>query len=188
VYGLDSLDEVSLHREIAAVWSNHFTVTREAHFPSASDRRKTHRGRCDLVLTPAGRPLMIASADAEAPLFAPANACPPEDAVWIEVKRAAQFQTPDVRNSAYGSTWRDGVMKDLSKIEADPRIRDAGLLLMLFTGAEAAIEPDLRRFEEQLAIAGLLAGFVCRRTLAIADRIGHRFLTIAVWPTVARAA
>jgi hypothetical protein len=185
VYGLDSLDELKLHDVIATIFSSHCSVAREVHYPSSAGRRQTHRNRCDLVLCPAGRPLKRDTAPTT--LFDPPDESLPQDAMWIEVKLARQFQSIDRRDSSYGSKWRSKVMADLQKVESDPAVRDAALLLILFTGTEAAIEPDLDAFETALAIAGLLSGFRSARTTTIADRIGHRFCTVVFWPTVGRS-
>src|SRR5438045_2587316 len=80
VYGLDVKDEKAIQSLIAQRLAGHFEVAREVHYPSTAGRKLTHRQRCDLVLSPKGRPLKL---DREAPsLFDPANLCPPDEALW----------------------------------------------------------------------------------------------------------
>jgi hypothetical protein len=75
---------------------------------------------------------------------------------------------------------------DLKKMEAEPRIREAGLLLVVFTESERILENDLQRFEDVLVAREVLAGFRQVRSVPILDRIGHRLCTAALWPTIQR--
>src|SRR5690606_38954816 len=113
VRGLDALDEVHLHRILAAaVESVGCGVLREVPYPGeAAGRpsrgrrpRRSERERCDLVLTPLpGQPLadpvealverdrveatlfaQLADEPAPIPLGEPAP-CSPEDALWLEI-------------------------------------------------------------------------------------------------------
>src|SRR5437764_12100588 len=59
VYGLDARDERSLQAVIAERLGQWYSVAREVHYPSSRGNKLTHRMRCDLVLTPLGRPLRI---------------------------------------------------------------------------------------------------------------------------------
>ena len=57
VYGLDRRDERQLQGLLAGGLAAFYAVAREVHYPSTSGRKLSHRQRCDLVLTPLGRPL-----------------------------------------------------------------------------------------------------------------------------------
>ena len=184
VYGLDVLDELPLQTLVAAGLSSSWSVGREVHYPSTVGRKLTHRPRCDLVLAPTGFPLRL---DREPPsLFEPQQFTRPEDAFWLEVKRAAQFKLPDVRHGGYGNQWRQAVVKDLQKMEADPLIRHAALLVVVFTESLAVVEKDLQLFEDVLARKEVLAGFRQVRHVPIQERMGHRLATVAAWPTLQR--
>ena len=184
VYGLDAKDELSLHAVLADGLSGSYQVAREVHYPSTAGRKLTHRPRCDLVLTPPGRPLKLDTAPPT--LFDPPDLCPPEAGLWLEVKAAYQFREGGARHKGYGQQWRQGVVKDLLKMEAEPRIRHAGLALIVFNATESVIDRDLELFEDVLATREVLAGFRQVRGLPITDRIGHARCTVAIWPTVQR--
>jgi hypothetical protein len=184
VYGLDTRSEVEIQQTLAAGLSAHYDVAREVHYPSTRGRKFSHRQRCDLVLTPKGRPLKLDRAPPT--LFDPPDLCPPEEALWLEVKVAYQYREGNVRHGGYGAQWRNHVVKDLRKMEAEPLIREAGLCLVVFTESQAILDKDVELFESVLAQKEVLAGFRKVRSTPITDRIGHRVCTIAVWPTLQR--
>jgi hypothetical protein len=185
VYGLDSRDELELHAILARHLAAHFEVAREVHYPSSAGAKASHRQRCDLVLTPRGRPL---KRDTAAPtLFDPADLTPPTEALWLEVKVAFQFREGHVRHGGYGAQWRSAIVADLKKMEADPLIREAALVLIVFNESESILLKDLDLFELVLVQKEVLAGFRQVRGIPIPDRIGHRLCTVALWPTVQRA-
>ena len=184
VYGLDSRTEVQIQQLLAAGLANHHEVAREVHYPSSVGKKLSHRQRCDLVLSPKGRPLRL---DIAPPgLFDHPNPCPPEEALWLEVKVAYQFREGGVRHGGYGVQWRGGVVEDLRKMEAEPLIHEAGLCLIVFTESQAILDKDVELFESVLAQKEVLAGFRRVRSVEITERIGHRVCTVAVWPTVQR--
>jgi hypothetical protein len=184
VYGLDTRDERALQSLLADRLASAFQVAREVHYPSSAGRKLTHRQRCDLVLSPLGRPLRL---DISPPtLFDPPNPCDPKEALWLEVKIAYQFREGGVRHSGYGAQWRQAVVDDLRKMEADPLIHHAGLLLIVFNESSQILEKDLELFETVLAQKEVLAGFRQVRSLKITDRIGHELCTAALWPTLQR--
>ena len=185
VYGLDAMKETQLQKVLAdGLAADGFaTVAREAHYPSDLGKKRPSRQRCDLVLTPPGRPLLQADA---VDLFTPTDACPPGEGLWLEVKVACQFQEGGRHHSGYGDQWRNATVKDLSKMEAEPQIREAGLLLIVFTAGEAVVEKDLELFEDVLARKEVLAGFRQVRTVEILERNGHTHATAALWPTIQR--
>src|SRR4051812_2191249 len=145
VYGLDTRDEKGLQTILTDGLRRHYEVVREVHYPSTVGRKLTHRPRCDLVLTPKGRPLRL---DREAPtLFDPTDQAEPKDALWLEVKIAYQFREGGVRHGGYGAQWRQAVIEDLRKMEAESMIREAVLLLIVFNESAAILEKDLDLFE-----------------------------------------
>src|SRR4051794_13040385 len=175
VYGLDARDEKAIQTLLADALRSHYDVAREVHYPSTVGRKLTHRMRCDIVLSEKGRPLKL---DSAAPtLFDPANQANPADALWLEVKVAYQFREGGIRHMAYGPQWRSAIVEDLRKIEAEPGIRSAGLLLVVFNESREILEKDLELFEVVLAQKEVLAGFRQVRSVPILDRIGHRVCT-----------
>ncbi|MGD0464023.1 MAG: hypothetical protein ABSB74_16195 [Tepidisphaeraceae bacterium] len=184
VHGLDVRDERALQALLAEKLVAFYSVAREVHYPSTVGNKLTHRQRCDIVLTPLGRPLRL---DRSAPtLFDPPEMASPEDALWLEVKVAYQFREGGVRHGGYGGQWRNAVVDDLRKMEAEPRICEAALVLIVFNESAEILEKDLELFEIVLAQKEVLAGYRLVRSLEILERIGHRLCTIAVWPTIQR--
>ena len=191
VYGLDVKDERELQGLLAGRLGAWWEVAREVHYPSSAGKKLSHRARCDIVLTPKGRPLEPAKLP-EQNLFTLASGeaelryCPPGEALWLEVKIAYQFREGGVRHKAYGAQWRQQVVADLQKMEAEPLIHEAGLVLIVFNESGAILNKDLELFEDVLAMKEVLAGFRHVRSVPIVDRIGHQLCTAAVWPTIQR--
>jgi hypothetical protein len=163
---------------------SHYEVVREVHYPSSQGNKLTHRQRCDLVLTPKGRPLRLDSAPPT--LFDSPNQAEHTEALWLEVKVAYQFREGGARHGGYGPQFRQAVVADLQKMESEPKIREAGLLLVVFNESEEILAKDLELFEDVLIRKEVLAGFRHVRGTAILDRIGHRVCTVALWPTLQR--
>lgn len=184
VYGLDVRDERQLQTLLAERLKAHYEAAREVHYPSTVGKKLSHRQRCDMVLTPGGRPLRLDSAPPT--LFDSPDLAAPEQALWLEVKVAYQFREGGARHGGYGGQWRNAVVDDLRKMEADPRILEAGLALIVFNESAAVLEKDLELFEDVLARKEVLAGFRQVRSVEILERIGHRLCTVAVWPTIQR--
>ena len=184
VYGLDAKDERTIQAILGERLTAHYDVAREVHYPSSVGKKLSHRQRCDLVLTPKGRPLRL---DVAPPtLFDPANLCDPADALWLEVKIAYQFREGGQRHGGYGQQWRTAVVRDLQKMEAEERIHEAGLVLIVFNESAEVLEKDLDLFERVLMQKEVLAGYRHVRSVDIWERIGHRLATAAVWPTLQR--
>jgi hypothetical protein len=184
VYGLDARDERELQSLLAESLMAQYQVAREVHYPSSHGKKKSHRMRCDLVLSPLGRPLKLDTAPPT--LFDPPDMCEPGDALWLEVKTAFQFREGGARHLGYGSQWRQAVVEDLRKIEAEASIRQAGLLLIVFNESRDVLDKDIELFEDVLIRKEVLAGFRQVRQIPILDRIGHTLCTIALWPTIQR--
>jgi hypothetical protein len=184
VYGLDSHDERQLHELLAAGLASFYSVAREVHYPSSVGNKLTHRQRCDLVLAPHGLPLRL---DSRPPtLFDPPASCPPDRALWLEVKVAYQYREGNQIHGGYGSQWRSAVVADLKKMESEPLIKEAGLLLIVFNESPEIFAKDVELFEDVLAQKEVLAGFRQVRSIPILDRMGHQLCSIALWPTVQR--
>jgi hypothetical protein len=184
VYGLDAGDERSLQELLARRLTRFYDVAREVHYPSTAGHRLSNRQRCDLVLTPLGRPLKL---DVSPPtLFNSPNVASPEEGLWLEIKVASQFREGGVRHSGYGSQWRDAVVDDLRKMEAEPLIHEAGLALIVFNESRQVLEKDVELFEDVLVRKEVLAGFRQTRSVEILERIGHRLCTMVLWPTIQR--
>ena len=184
VYGLDSLDEIRIQTLLATGLTSHYEVAREVHYPASSGSKRTHRARCDLVLTPKRRPLQR---DIEpATLFDAPDMCPPREALWLEVKSAYQFREGGIRHGGYGTQWRNAIVEDLRKMEAEPAIAEAALVLVVFNESADILNKDLDLFETVLIQKEVLAGFRQVRSIPILDRIGHRLCTVALWPTLQR--
>jgi len=188
VYGMDSLDELALQRIIAVGLAQHFDVLRESYYPASANQtsavKLSGRMRCDLVLTPLGKPLRLDHKPAG--LFDPIDQVGPGEALWLEIKTARQYRAPGERHPGYGQQWRQAVVADIRKIEREPLIREAALVLIVFTEADWVIEKDLELFEHVLIEKEVLAGFRQERHIKIVDRIGHSRLTVAIWPTISR--
>lgn len=184
VYGLDAKTEVEIQQVLARGLEAHYEVAREVHYPSSKGKKLSHRKRCDLVLTPKGRPLRIDSAPVT--LFDAPGQAPPEEGLWLEVKVAYQFREGARRHGGYGAQWRGAVVEDLKKMEAEPLVHEAGLCLIVFNESRDILDKDIELFETVLAQKEVLAGFRKVRTIDIWERIGHRVCTVAVWPTVQR--
>ncbi len=184
VFGLDSKDELALQAVIADRLMAHYEVAREVHYPSGRGAKLSHRQRCDIVLTPAGRPLRL---DRNPPgLFDPPDAAAPGEALWLEIKAAYQFREGQQRHGGYGAQWRQAVVSDLRKMDAEPIIREAALVLIVFTESQAIIAKDLDLFESVMVQKEVLAGFRQVRAVPIVERIGHWLCTVAIWPTIQR--
>jgi hypothetical protein len=184
VYGLDAQDERSLQTLLADRLSRFYEVALEVHYPSTVGRKLTHRQRCDMVLTPLGRRLRLDRAPPT--LFDPPNLAAPEEGLWLEVKIASQFREGGVRHGGYGGQWRNAIVDDLRKMESEPRIHEAGLVLIVFNESQEILRKDLELFETVLAQKEVLAGFGQVRSVDIPDRIGHTLCSVALWPTIAR--
>lgn len=184
VYGLDTKDERALQEVLALGLAKFYSVAREVHYPSTVGKKLTHRQRCDLVLSPLGKPLKL---DRAAPtLFDPPDQCDAKEALWLEVKIAYQFREGGSRHGGYGAQWRQAVVDDLRKMEAEEPIRYAALLLIVFNESHDVLNKDLELFEDVLAMKEVLAGFRHVRSVDIWDRIGHRLVTASLWPTLQR--
>ena len=81
---------------------------------------------------------------------------------------------------------RAGIIEDLRKMEAEERIHEAALVLIVFNESDAILDKDLELFEDILVKKDVLAGFRQVRKIPLLDRIGHKLCTVSVWPTIQR--
>ncbi|MFN3168724.1 MAG: hypothetical protein ACE37H_16830 [Phycisphaeraceae bacterium] len=180
VYGFDALDELGLHPILrdalaAAGWG----VWPEQRYPGHwHKQKKSHGLRCDLVLTPDAKPMRDASV--RGTLFDDGSAVDPEAAYWLEVKTVAQHETsgPFAR---YAAELLAPVANDVKKIWSDSVIQHGGLLIVLFTEDQQTAEHDLATWHERCLRKGFPVGPPAVRGLPIADRIGNRWCTAAVF-------
>jgi len=184
VYGLDARDELAIQEMLATHLKHHYEVAREVHYPSSAGAKRSHRMRCDLVLSPKNYPLKLDFVPAT--LFDNKQDCPASEALWLEVKAAYQFREGGMRHGGYGAQWRSAVVEDLRKMEAEPLIHEAALVLVVFNESAEILEKDLDLFETVLMQKEVLAGFRQVRSVPILERIGHRLCTVALWPTIQR--
>lgn len=200
VHGLDRNAEIGLHAILArSLTARGLGVFREQVYPCSPipTSRRTERQRCDLVLTPSPDLAPIdpdearrAAAASAGTLFAhtlppPTIAgCPPEDAFWLELKTVGQFtfsRGVPIPNSTYSAELRAGLAADLDKLAADPMIRHAAAMLILFSADADTARHDVEVLHDRAARLGpgrpfLAAGF------DIPDRIGNRRCTLVAVP------
>lgn len=181
VYGLDALDEIRLHPTIEqCLRSAGYGVSREQRYPADWLRRRGSEGeRCDFILTPAGRPLIVP--EAATTMFEPADAVALEDAFWLECKIVHQF-TSDGPNPRYSPQLLSTVGQDVTKLAKDRVILHAGLLLVLFVADLAVADHDLTVWEDRCLEKSLPIGAPSARSIDMTDRIGNRACRIAVYP------
>jgi hypothetical protein len=181
VRGLDVLDEVALHPVLAEAFAAAgYGVHREQRYPDDRRRRRETEGeRCDFVLTPDARPLR--ATEARSTLFDRADAVEPADALWLEMKVVAQHGEEGA-NARYATELLSTVRRDVTKLSKDAGILQAMLLIVLFVADERVAEHDLGIWQDRCLRRGLPIGAPSRRAFAIADRIGNRVCTAAVYP------
>ncbi len=181
VHGADVLDEVDLHPVLARALSvAGFGVHREVRYPAARRIRARSEGRrCDLVLTPGGRPLQ--EPEAAATLFDDPSAVPLGEAFWLEVKVVAQFSAAGP-NAAWSSELLGTVRKDIAKLAADPGIFHAGLLIVLWVEHQDIASHDLEVWQDRCLDQGYPIGAPAERRLALQDRVGNQQGVARLYP------
>lgn len=181
VSGIDALDEVSLHPELArALGHAGYGVHREERYIGARSKRSRSEGRrCDLVLTPDNRPLQ--DLQAVATLFDDPNAVPLEEAFWLEVKTVAQH-TPEGPNVAWTNELLGTVRADVAKLANDPDIFHAALLIVLWVESIEVAEHDLCVWQDRCLGKGLPIAAPSQRVISIQDRLGNAHCVLRVYP------
>lgn len=176
-HGLDEWDERPVQHALAAALRRHYEVTLEAHYPSSAGAKRSHRARCDLVLSRPGRPLHQGES-------LPLDLCPPEEALWLELKVVHQRKAGGARDPRYAPQWRRHLVADVTKLSTEPRITAGAAVLVAFTEDAATLARDLDAFELELTRQDVVAGFRQVRTWPVQDRIGHTLGAVAAWPTI----
>jgi hypothetical protein len=181
VRGLDARLELELHPVLReGLRGAGYGVAAEVRFPRDRGLRRRSEGvRCDMVVTPGGRPL--ADPEAQLGLFAPADAVALVDAAWLEVKVVAQHNERGP-NRAYAAALQRPVWKDIAKLAADPHILHGAAVLVLFTADAAIAGHDLDVWSSGASVRGLRLQPREQRSVAIGDRLGNRLCTVAVLP------
>ena len=180
VYGFDALDELGLHPVIQrSLVGEGYGAWREQRYPGHWHKTKRSEGlRCDLVLTPDGRPLRDQTV--KGTLFDTGEAVDAQAAYWLEIKSVAQYETSGAFKR-YSAELLSPVMKDVKKIWSDGVIQHGGLLIVLFTETQEIAEHDLAVWHERCLRKGFPVGLPAVRGLPISDRIGNNWCSVAVF-------
>jgi len=181
--GLDAPRELGLHPLIAAGLERAgFGVFREVRYPAGAAKHKRSAGdRCDLVLTPSPEH-HLADTGLAGTLYATAGV-PPERACWIEVKTVRQFALVSgvaSERPGYASRLAGPAARDLRKLAADPAIRRAASMIVLFARDEQTANHDLAAWAHRALDRGLPAGDQRLRGFPVADRLGNAWCAVAV--------
>jgi hypothetical protein len=181
VFGLDAMTELELHPVLAeGLEAAGYGAHREIRYPGRREAERLSEGeRCDLVLTPDGRPL--ASEAKRRTLFDPADAVPLDDAFWLEVKSVAQH-LPEGPNANYSGQLLEPIRRDVRKLAKDEKILHAGVLIILFTAESRVADNDLRIWQERCLDQGLSISAAYRRELHLADRHGNAWCSLSLAP------
>lgn len=182
VFGLDALDDLRLHQLVVRGLSATCMAQREVWTPATAGKRRNLRIRADLVLTPPSRPLRTSD---EPDLFTPPDACPPEEALWLNLRVLRQFPPLGVAPVSYDHAWRSAVALDLVKLTSDPRVTESGLAAVIFSDTPETLAQWVQSLDEDLARAGVTPADSASqrhvRTVPITDRLGHRYVSIVIW-------
>ena len=181
VYGFDHLDELGLHPLVHdALRASGLGVWAEQRYPDDRLRtsKKSHGKRCDIVLTPDGRPLR--DPEIRDTLFDEPDAVDDEQAYWLEVKTVAQHETSGPF-SRYSAELLSPVMQDVRKLWGDSHIYHAGLLIVLLTESQRVAEHDLRVWHDRCIEKGYPVGQPALRGFPITDRIGNAWCAVGVF-------
>jgi hypothetical protein len=181
VYSIDALDELGLHPLIQQALANAgYGVWPEQRYPAdRTTRRQSVGKRCDIVLTPDGRPLM--DPDAETTLFAPTDAMTLEAAYWLEIKTVSMYTT-DGPFPRYSAELLQPVTHDVKKMAKDGSLYHAGLLLVLFTADQRIAAHDLGVWEQRALERGYAVAPPITRSFALNDRLGNAWCSVALFP------
>ncbi len=184
-YGVDALDELSLHRVLAdGLADAGYLALSEQRYPDHRSRpRRSEGDRCDIVLIrdPAAHLLDPLAADT---LFGDRGA-DPADACWIEVKVAHQHALTDGvagPSRAYAGQLLTAAIADLRKLARDRVLTFAALLLVMFNTDEPTAEHDLAVWLGRCLDRDLPIRTPSVERFAITDRIGNSVCTVAVVP------
>ncbi len=177
--GLDALEERQLHPLLAeGLRSAGFGAHAEQRFPGTrAERRRSHGERCDLVVTPEGRPLR--APDDVPDLFAPTDAVDLEHALWVEVKTARPFHA-DGPNGRYAAELLGAPSEDIVRLATAPGVHHAMFVLLLFARTEQDGRAHLAEWERAMMAEGLPLETPRVRCVPLPDRIGHAACLVVV--------
>lgn len=184
--GVDALEELSVHPLLCdALARAGFGVLREQRYPAGAERRRRSEGdRCDIVLTE--RPGALLRDPLLADTLFGADGVEPEEAFWLEVKVVGQFAVTDGfarANPGYTGGLLQGLMGDVRKLAAEPRIAHGAALLALYTVDEPTAENDLSQWTRLALEKGLPISSPLTERFGITDRIGNGVATVALVQT-----
>ena len=185
VRGLDALDELALHPLLASgLRAGGFGAHPERHYPAGgSKRRKSEGERCDLVVVePADAPPPETRDDA--PLFAP-GATPAHDALWLEVKVAAQHALAAIGaapNPRYAGVLTREAVRDAARLAGDPGIRHGAVAVVLFAETAEHAAHDLNVWVSRCLRRGLPVRTPFVEGFGLIDRIGNAWCALALAP------
>ena len=203
VRGLDSLREIDLHPLITNAFNaDPLRSLREVYYPSFDSTlpKGNQRDRCDFVVLPDGKKSLYDPVDAPqklrsaaGTLFEPVaslpqigrDECDPTEAFWIEIKIIAQHRYIDgvpVPNPKYAHELLSGPRTDVVKLAADPLIRHAGVLVVMFTEQEEAGVHDLSMAMREMIDQDLPVGMPEYTSLPIVDLGGNAWCTLGLIP------
>jgi predicted DNA-binding ribbon-helix-helix protein len=183
VRGIDALHEVGLHPILASALEDAgFGVHREQRYIGARSKRSRSEGRrCDLVLTPDGRPLQDPAATAT--LFDDPNAVRLEEAFWLEVKTVAQH-TEMGPNQTWSSELLGTVLADVAKLANATNIFHAALVIVLWVESVEVAEHDLGVWQDRCIAKGLPIAAPSQRVISIQDRLGNAHCVLRAYPVM----
>lgn len=181
--GVDALDELPLHPILAAgLEQGGLGVLREQRYPASRATPKRSLGdRCDIVLTPTHGEQLLDPLMGDT-LFA-GRGITPEDALWLEVKLAAQFCMSDGwsrANPLYSGIMLTQTAADIRKLSTEPGIAHAGLVLVMFNSDPAVGEHDLSVWYRRCIERGLPVSAPLAERFTLTDRIGNACCTVAL--------
>jgi hypothetical protein len=179
-FGLDALDELSLHPILrGGLRAVGYGVYPEQKYPEPVRRPDNEGERCDLVLTPDDKPL--AAPGWEPTLFDPPHAVALDEAFWLEVKVVGQHTT-EGPNGRYATQLLTDARRDVIKLTLNADIVHSALLIVLFAEQPEIAEHDLAAWLDRCLQEGLPVASPSLRTLPIPDRVGNTTCQIGLYP------
>jgi hypothetical protein len=185
VRGIDALDEREIHALLRdGLAGAGLGVLAEQRFPAGAARKRRSEGeRCDLVVmrSPGDR---LADPLLSDTLFA-GDGIDPAEALWIEVKIAAQHALIDGvarPNPRYSQQLLTGVTGDVRKLSRESGIRHGAACAVVFTETAEIADHDLSSCAHRCLDRGLPIGAPTTTALPITERIGNAWCVVALLP------
>lgn len=170
--------------------------------------RRSERRRCDLVLLPTAGARLADPAIESAAVRAGAGTLfedqagamaatigradrlvAAEDACWLEVKVVGQHCFRDGvpgPNSSYSGELTAALTDDVSKLASDPAVRQAAMVLVLFTSDDRTAEHDVAIALHRVLDRGVLFRAPVAVRTPIVDRIGNSVCSLIAVPVADR--